>query len=399
MSRDLHRRSRRLGLQTGVLIVALLAVVGLLAFVLYERTEHRAAYATLRLAATDAVDGALPPDLLGVVDGPGGRTASTPLPAGLPVEADLARVAADGRARQQEVSVGGRDYFVRTQRTGDTVVQVALDRTAAETASRRILEALLLAGGVGVLLAAAAAAMLARRAFQPVTEALELQRRFVSDASHELRTPLTLLSTRVQLLARRLDRDPRLAPELRDDLEGVVADTRALTGLLDELLLSAEPHGGAAQVDCDLAALVTSVVASAQASAETRGVRIVAGDLAAVTVPASPPAVRRAVTSLADNALDHARCLVRIDLVADRRHVQVVVTDDGPGVPDDVADRVFDRFSSTRTGLPGRAGGRRHYGLGLSLVADVAAAHGGAWALRRRADGAEGSVFVLTLPR
>ena len=68
----------------------------------------------------------------------------------------------------------------------------------------RIIGALALAGGAGLVLATLAAVVLARRAVSPMAQALESQRRFVADAGHELRTPLTLLSTRAQLLARRI---------------------------------------------------------------------------------------------------------------------------------------------------------------------------------------------------
>jgi signal transduction histidine kinase len=73
------------------------------------------------------------------------------------------------------------------------------------------------------------------------------------------------------------------------------------------------------------------------------------------------------------------------------------VSDDGPGIPEDIAPRLFDRFSGLRTEAA-TADGRRHYGLGLALVADVAANHHGQVAVADRRDGAGGAVFTLTLP-
>ncbi len=396
---DVRARSRRLGLQIAVLLVALLAVVGVVAYRLYERAETATAEVTLADAAEHLSPGEEDDGFWVVLERATGRVTTPGLPSGLPDEEDLARVAEDGRARQEEVRAGGRTYFLRTEvRSGGQVVQVAMDRTRAEEASGRLALSLLLAGGVGVLLAAAVAALLARRSLQPVTEALVMQQRFVSDASHELRTPLTLLSTRVQLLSRHLTRRDDLGPGVRADLDGVLADTAALAGVLDELLLAAEPDAGPRE-PCDLDALVASVVASARASAAEAGVLLEVGSTVGVSVPAAPGAVRRAVTSLVDNALGHARSRVRVDLVAERRQVRVVVTDDGPGVPAEVADSLFERFSGGRTGAPPASGGRRHYGLGLALVSDVASAHGGTVRVTTPSDGTVGSAFVLTLPR
>ncbi len=102
--------------------------------------------------------------------------------------------------------------------------------------------AMLVAGGLGLVLAVLAGAWFARRAVRPLAAALALQRRFVADASHELRTPLTLLSTRTQLLRRHLRRGAD-ADELTGEVDGVVTDARQLADILDDLLLAADTRG------------------------------------------------------------------------------------------------------------------------------------------------------------
>jgi signal transduction histidine kinase len=89
-------------------------------------------------------------------------------------------------------------------------------------------------------------------------------------------------------------------------------------------------------------------------------------------------ALHRALTALVDNALRHARSSVSVMAGQERDHAVVAVTDDGPGVDPQLAPRLFDRFA-TGTATAGR--GARRYGLGLALVAEIAAAHRGDVAL------------------
>ena len=389
-----RRAGVRLGLQIGAVLVALLAVVSILALVLFERAEHADADRTLRQAAAELEPGENLPDFFVVLRDADGRiTKSEDLPAGMPVQPDLDRVVADGRARQREVDAGDKDLFVRTELRGDGVVQVALDRTKAEASSGRLVTALLVAGLIGVLLAAGLAALLARRAMEPLEEALALQRRFVADASHELRTPLTLLSTRVQMLSRRIRRGDAEPVAVERDLDGVLADTRALAEIMDDLLLAADGGAADAHTDVDLGRVARAVVEAASADAERRGVSLGLDVDAPAHVLGSEAALRRAVTALVDNALDHARGAVTVQVGLAGHRAQVRVTDDGPGVPPELGDRVFERFASSR---PTPEAGRRHYGLGLALVADVAHAHRGEVRVEPGPDG--GSSFVLSVP-
>ncbi len=221
-----------------------------------------------------------------------------------------------------------------------------------------------------------------------------MQRRFVADASHELRTPLTLLSTRLQMVARRARHGD--GPLTGSDLDGVLADTGRLTEILDDLLIAADPRGEADRSDVDLASLARECVDAASGSAAQAGVALHLQAARRVLVQGVDPALRRAVTALVDNALDHARSRVDVSVEQQPRAVRVVVTDDGPGIPEEVRPRVFERFTSSRT--VDDTEGRRHYGIGLALVADVAAAHDGSVAATSRTDGEPGAVLTLTLP-
>ncbi len=393
---ELLRTSRRLGFQTGVLVVGVLAVVGLLMYGLYERAAEQAADRLLAdtTAHIDKADEA-PPNVRVVIVTPDGRTASAGMPHGFPNEAALRAVARDGRARQGDVRIDGHDYTVRTAKVGTRVIQAVLDLRQNEEERERILTSLLSAGGVGVLLVALVSAWLARRAVSPLAETVAMQRRFVADASHELRTPLTLLSTRVQLLVRRARRRG-VAPG-DEDLAGVLSDTRVLTDILDDLLVAADTRASAAREPVDLGELARQVVEAATASADHAGVELVAWVSGRPVVEAVATSLRRAVTALVDNAIGHARSRVEVTVERRRADVRVLVADDGPGIPSEVAPRLFERFTSTRV-EPEATEGRRHYGLGLALVADVAAAHDGRVTAGDREDGRPGAQLTLTLP-
>ena len=241
---DLRRTSLRLGLQAGLLVVGVLLVVGALLFVIYERAAESAADQLLS-DTTDNIDTAneAPPGVLVAVVTPQGRSVSPDMPEGLPDEEQIDATAQDGKTRQVDIGDDDDSYTVRTVAVGDRVTQAILDRHEAEEERGRILTALLTAGVAGVLLAALVAAWLARRTVRPMADTIAMQRRFVADASHELRTPLTLLSTRAQLLSRRLRSDPHVTEQVVADVDGVVADTRTLTEILDELLTAADTRG------------------------------------------------------------------------------------------------------------------------------------------------------------
>ncbi len=398
---DLRRTSIRLGLQAGLLVVGCLLVVGALVFVVYEQVTDAAANQLLR-DTTSNIDSAseAPPGVLVAVVTPRGRSVSPQMPAGLPDEQQIAATTADGRTRQVDVVRDGDRYTVRTAAVGDRVTQAVLDRHEAEEQRARILTSLLIAGAAGVLLAALVAAWLARRTVRPMADTIAMQRRFVADASHELRTPLTLLSTRAQLLSRRLRRDPEVTDQVIADAEGVVADTRTLTEILDDLLSAADTRHQAEWTTVDVAALVTEVAEAVTAAAEKSGVAVTVSSAAPALVLGSPTSLRRALMALVDNAVSHARSAVTVSVRTSRRRVEVEVGDDGPGIPQDIAPQLFERFSSLRPESRSTSGsdGRRHYGLGLALVADVAANHRGRVSITDRTDGDTGAVFTLTLP-
>jgi signal transduction histidine kinase len=394
---QLQRTARRIGVQAGALIVTCLLAVALVQWVLVERSASSDAHARLAdvTASIDKPNEA-PRDVFVTIMHSGGTVSSHDLPAGFPLEADLASVRRTGVTAERSISLTGHEYLVRTERSGSRVIQAGLDKQPIEEESRRFIAGLLWAGLFGVVLAALMAYWLARRAVAPMAHTIALQRRFVADASHELRTPLTLLSTRVQLLARRLAHGSTPAPGLQSDVEGVLADTRNLTEILDELLLAVDTRETVVRELRDLGDLAREVVDSARAEALTRGLQLEVRVEGVTTVVASVAALRRAIVALVDNAMDHALRRVEVTVSRSGRHVRLSVQDDGPGISPDLIPRMFERFASSRTPSD-HATTHRHYGLGLALVAEVAHAHDGRVTAANNTRG-PGAVITLDLP-
>jgi signal transduction histidine kinase len=388
---ELGRAAWRIGLQTALLVLTCVVLVGITVFVVADRSAANEGRQAVRSASAN-VDKPkeAPRGVLVVVERGGRRLSSADLPAGFPIEADMTATRTDGRVRERLVREGRDRYLVRTQRVGDRVNQAIYDQEEYEAERHRLQVALFSAGGLGVILAALAGAVLAWRSLRPLAESLAMQRRFVADASHELRTPLTLLSTRVQLLARQLRRGQTPAP---GEIDGVLSDTHRLGEILDDLLAAADTRRSVAHDEVDVGVVVAEAVESAVALAQEQGKELTVTGQDEAVVRGSESSLRRAVIALVDNALDHATTAVTVDVRAGRGSCQIAVTDDGPGIDAEVLPRMFQRFASARDSTSAR----RHYGLGLALVADVAAAHGGKVSAAPRADG-HGAVLTLTLP-
>lgn len=255
-------------------------------------------------------------------------------------------------------------------------------------------ETLIVAGLVGIVFAGVVGFLVARRAVAPLGEALALQRRFVADAGHELRTPLTVLHTRAQLVARRMDADDPSRP-LVDQL---LADSRVLGEIVDEMLESAALAADPARGELlDPGELVVAVTTSMMVLAEQAGVRLTAAPGGELRVRGARSALRRALTALVDNALSHTPPggQVAVTTADVGRTVIITVTDDGDGIGGEDAERLIERFARGQAPVGGVGGGRR-FGLGLSLVREVASAHGGSFRLTP-APGA-GVCAVIELP-
>ncbi|MEU7258657.1 HAMP domain-containing sensor histidine kinase [Streptomyces rimosus] len=209
-------------------------------------------------------------------------------------------------------------------------------------------------------------------------ESVERQRRFVADASHELRSPIASLRTQLEVGIAH--------PELLD-APGAVEDAVRLQNLAADLLLLARLDAGERPADAriDLAALVREEVS--QRVGDRIAVEV--GEPAGVEVAGSRSQLGRVLGNLLDNAQRHARESVRVSVAREGEWAVLRVEDDGPGVPPEERERIFERFVRLDDARSRDDGGA---GLGLAIARDVAGRHGGTLAVRA------GSVFELRLP-
>jgi len=210
-----------------------------------------------------------------------------------------------------------------------------------------------------------------RDVLMQATQALKMARdaedRLLADAAHELRTPLTLMRTNLDLALRRERSVEELKRALSETREEVDRLAQLSTSLLD---MAAVQHTQRFRGPCDIAGLLRAAVESAQAEAEARGTRLDCDAPSVAEAQVNAESVRQAMDNLLSNALKYAHSEVHAELGQDADTWLLRIRDDGPGIPPEEQNLVFEPFHR----VPGSAPGA---GLGLSIVREVGRAHGG----------------------
>ena len=231
-------------------------------------------------------------------------------------------------------------------------------------------------------------AMLAR-----LDAAFAAQQQFVADASHELRNPLAIIRTNIDVAMA----DPEADPEdLRHAIGVIRRASDRMARLVDDLLALAHRQAPTMEREpVDLGAAVVEASDEFLAPAEARGITLDRAIAPEVVVVGDRDALKRAVANLLENAVRLAPAGSRIRLAtgSEGDRAWIAVNDEGPGIPPEHQQRVFDRFWRADRARSRADGGT---GLGLAIVRQIAETHGGQ--VRLHSKPGVGSTFVVWLP-
>jgi signal transduction histidine kinase len=233
-----------------------------------------------------------------------------------------------------------------------------------------------------LILVGLASWFLARISVAPWLYARAREREFIADAAHELRSPLATISSVAQA-SRNEDQ-----ASMREALELIAKTSLDASGLISDLLTLARSPSTTLLVrePVDLAAIAYDCVGEFRTRAASAGITIET-NIASAIIDGDARRLRELIRNLLENALRHAYSSIMISCSANGTRAQLSVSDDGPGVPVESRDRIFERFFRN-----GEAAGT---GLGLAIAQWVVYAHEGTIAVSDRTPGA---LFTVEIP-
>jgi signal transduction histidine kinase len=208
-----------------------------------------------------------------------------------------------------------------------------------------------------------------------IEKMLAEQRGFAADASHQLRTPLTALRLRIEQAQASALKPGIPVGELSEDLEAASGEIERLQRLVEQLLALARTEKKNVLVAVDVELVVQGRLEMWNSLAEERNVTLKFATPGKVFVKAVDGTLEQILDNYIDNALDYApeNSSISLQVEVSERDVKLSVADDGPGMTAEARERAFDRFwrGAESQNRPGGSG------LGLSIVAQLAAASGG----------------------
>jgi two-component system phosphate regulon sensor histidine kinase PhoR len=234
--------------------------------------------------------------------------------------------------------------------------------------------------------------------FHDLTRLKQLERtreEFVANVSHELRTPLSLIKGYVETLLDGARNNPEVADRF---LKIIERNTQRLDLLIQDLLTISALEAGRMKLNphpVALHPLVEKVFSDLKPPADNKNITLI-NQLPEITATADVNRLEQVLANLVDNAIKYGRTQGHVTVGGKKRDdgkIEIFAQDDGPGIPTEALDRIFERFYRVDKARSREQGGT---GLGLSIVKHIVQAHGGeVWV---KSELGKGATFFFTLP-
>ena len=250
---------------------------------------------------------------------------------------------------------------------------------------------------VCIMLAAGGGYYMAAKNIKPLEILFAREHEFAADASHELRTPLTVLSLGVESLQN--DDESKLSGFAQEVLRDMQHETKYMSRLIEALLTLArgdEENTPLARAKVDLTEVAVKVCNKMRPLAAKKGLELeyAAGDAPQVFILGDKNKMEQLLIIFIDNAIKYSESgTITVTVDADSMHAVIKVMDEGIGISESDAQKIFERFYRVDKARSRAAGG---FGLGLNIARIIVVRHGGTVSVKPRSP--HGSIFTVRLP-
>lgn len=250
---------------------------------------------------------------------------------------------------------------------------------------------------VCIMLAAGGGYYMAAKNIKPLEILFAREHEFAADASHELRTPLTVLSLGVESLQN--DDESKLSGFAQEVLRDMQHETKYMSRLIEALLTLArgdEENTPLARTKVDLTEVAVKVCNKMRPLAAKKGLGLeyAAGDAPQVFILGDKNKMEQLLIIFIDNAIKYSESgTITVTVDADSMHAVIKVMDEGIGISESDAQKIFERFYRVDKARSRAAGG---FGLGLNIARIIVVRHGGTVSVKPRSP--HGSIFTVRLP-
>lgn len=250
---------------------------------------------------------------------------------------------------------------------------------------------------VCIMLAAGGGYYMAAKNIKPLEILFAREHEFAADASHELRTPLTVLSLGVESLQN--DDESKLSGFAQEVLRDMQHETKYMSRLIEALLTLArgdEENTPLARAKVDLTEVAVKVCNKMRPLAAKKGLGLeyAAGDAPQVFILGDKNKMEQLLIIFIDNAIKYSESgTITVTVDADSMHAVIKVMDEGIGISESDAQKIFERFYRVDKARSRAAGG---FGLGLNIARIIVGRHGGTVSVKPRSP--HGSIFTVRLP-